>query len=121
MVLRQAMLTDNVVYDAGKAPGSVPRPLSDFGNYHAYNGLRTRFLVRNPNKKQDRLPRFDRITADCTGNVNRIEFSELGIGMRVRGQQRLSKRLASIKTAAKVTAGLISTGWPAVGMKYEKP
>ncbi|VEL16055.1 unnamed protein product [Protopolystoma xenopodis] len=33
-----AGLTD----DAGKTSGNVPRPLSDFGNDDAYNGLRTR-------------------------------------------------------------------------------
>ncbi|VEL31712.1 unnamed protein product, partial [Protopolystoma xenopodis] len=34
-------LTDDADYNAGETSGKVPRPQSDFGNDHAYNGLRT--------------------------------------------------------------------------------
>ncbi|VEL36960.1 unnamed protein product [Protopolystoma xenopodis] len=36
-----ARLTAKADYDAGKTSGNAPRPRSDFGNDHAYNGLRT--------------------------------------------------------------------------------
>ncbi|VEL35833.1 unnamed protein product [Protopolystoma xenopodis] len=42
MLLRLAKVTDDADYDANKTSGNVPRPRSDFGNDHGYNGLRTR-------------------------------------------------------------------------------
>ncbi|VEL35991.1 unnamed protein product [Protopolystoma xenopodis] len=36
-----AKLTDDADYDSGETSGNVPRIRSDFGKYHAYNGLRT--------------------------------------------------------------------------------
>ncbi|VEL32660.1 unnamed protein product [Protopolystoma xenopodis] len=37
-----ARLTEDADYDAGETSGNLSRPRSDFGNDHAYNGLRTR-------------------------------------------------------------------------------
>ncbi|VEL18842.1 unnamed protein product [Protopolystoma xenopodis] len=37
-----ARLTDDADYDTGETSENVPRLRSDFGNDHAYNGLRTR-------------------------------------------------------------------------------
>ncbi|VEL39133.1 unnamed protein product [Protopolystoma xenopodis] len=41
MVQRMARLTHEADYDAGETSRNVTRPRSDFGNYPAYNGLRT--------------------------------------------------------------------------------
>ncbi|VEL12124.1 unnamed protein product [Protopolystoma xenopodis] len=40
-----ARLTADADYDAGEMSGIVPHPRSDFGNYHAYNGLWTRWVL----------------------------------------------------------------------------
>ncbi|VEL09619.1 unnamed protein product [Protopolystoma xenopodis] len=44
MVLRMAKLSDDDDYDASDTSWNAPLPWSDFGNDHAYNGLRTRRL-----------------------------------------------------------------------------
>ncbi|VEL26299.1 unnamed protein product [Protopolystoma xenopodis] len=47
-VLRMARLIDDTDYDFGEASGDVPSPRPDFGNYHAYYGVRTRCAPLDP-------------------------------------------------------------------------
>ncbi|VEL36264.1 unnamed protein product [Protopolystoma xenopodis] len=45
VVLRMARLTDDADDDATEKSGNVPRPSSEYRNYHAYYGLGIRFVT----------------------------------------------------------------------------
>ncbi|VEL31995.1 unnamed protein product, partial [Protopolystoma xenopodis] len=58
-----AKLTDDADYDAGETSGNVARPRYDFGNDHAYNGLRTRCVPLSLPTNMTKLRKHDQTTS----------------------------------------------------------
>ncbi|VEL16930.1 unnamed protein product [Protopolystoma xenopodis] len=57
-----AVLIDGADYGAGKASRNAPSPRPESGNYHAYNGLRTRCVSIGLPANMTKLRKQDQTT-----------------------------------------------------------